>query len=400
MNFSTEPIPDQPGPNTPRFRRKRTAIPHLTDQEREIFAGQLFHKLAPSFDFFLFSLCSGVLISIGLVWDSTPFLIAGALAAPMMAPVIGLGLAAASGSARMGGTSLLGSLLGMALVFVCGVLGGLVTAYIPSFSLPIECISSRYPWDLLLVCLGGVVLAVVGLSREKYLNPRIPSALLAYALYSRMASAGILLVTGKGMAFVSQLGFVAVFLCLSIAISCLLFILSGFRSANRTTYFIPGLLVLAAIILTGWVIPSRVVWPATFQIPSIAQSKQTITDTPSEPVAQTSMLTPSVSPSVRPTITPSVTLRPTVTPSATPSRIIGTVHVDGQRGARLRIGAGFSTEFIQMLDNGSQVILLEGRELKDQVYWIKVQTNNGTIGWMVESFVELATPMLTPSATP
>jgi hypothetical protein len=53
-----------------------------------------------------------------------------------------------------------------------------------------------------------------------------------------------------------------------------------------------------------------------------------------------------------------------------------------------------------MLEYGSSVILLEGSELKVQVYWVKVQSNNGTIGWMVESFLELATPMLTPSATP
>src|SRR4030042_3339161 len=123
--FQTHPIPDDPDQLPPARRRRiyRLLVPLDADQ-RAAFLGELAHRTSPTFDFFLFSLLSAVVLSLGLLLDTPALLLLGILVAPVMSPVIGLAFGTVTGSLRFFFRSFVGLLIGGALVFTAGALVG------------------------------------------------------------------------------------------------------------------------------------------------------------------------------------------------------------------------------------------------------------------------------------
>ncbi len=107
-----------------RRRRAQRLLTPLNADERADFVSRIALRTTPSFDFFLFSLLSGVILSTGLLLDQPALLILGAVLAPLMAPVIGTALGTVLGSVRYFVRSLFALLLGSLLVFLVGSGGG------------------------------------------------------------------------------------------------------------------------------------------------------------------------------------------------------------------------------------------------------------------------------------
>ncbi len=118
MNFSTtDQLSDNPDELPPaRRRRARRLLAPLDADERATFMDKLAHRASPSLDFFLLSLISGCLLSLGLLLDTPAFLILGAALAPLMAPVVGVCLGTVAGSVRLFLRSLAGLLIGCLIV--------------------------------------------------------------------------------------------------------------------------------------------------------------------------------------------------------------------------------------------------------------------------------------------
>ena len=91
--YNADVVPDDPDRLPPaRRRRARRLLAPLDSDERAAFVEKVAHRASPSFDFFLFSLIAGTVISVGFAFDSPALLVLGALLAPLMAPAVGLAL--------------------------------------------------------------------------------------------------------------------------------------------------------------------------------------------------------------------------------------------------------------------------------------------------------------------
>ena len=106
-----------------RRRRARKLLVPRGKSERALYLGEIAQRLVPGVEFFLFSLVAGLVITLAILLDSPAIFILGALLAPFMAPVIGLGFSAVIGSSTFFSRSIGAMFIGCALVFASGALG-------------------------------------------------------------------------------------------------------------------------------------------------------------------------------------------------------------------------------------------------------------------------------------
>ena len=193
-----------------------------------------------------------------------------------------------------------------------------------------------------------------------------------------------------------------IYLMVGALVGAIIFLFFGFRPGKIQGYgsllvilFLSGLLIYQQRTFTGdnffpamaaksTPIDSSLLIPANSSTPGQAGISNTNTTAPTS--------TPLPSATSTRTIAPTKTSTSTaiVTPGPTPVMLL--VDATGQTGARLRERPGFASKLITIIDNGLTVKLLPGIEFKDKVYWAQVETNDGTIGWMVYSTLSTPTP--------
>jgi hypothetical protein len=393
-------------------------------------------RVEPTFDFFLFCMLAGAVLAVGWLLHAPAFFVVGALLAPFMAPVVGLSLSSAIGSYRFFFVSLAGVLVGIVLVFVTGLIAGLasplLSAYIPDPAYQ----TGSLPWDLVVTYIIGVGLTCFSLIKSEQ-TPAIPSAIIAFALLTRASAAGYFLGKGDLTACFWQVEVIGILVLVGMVLGMLVFWGFSFRGAAASTLVLSAVWILAAVLL-GWKVispavshsQSQIIWtaspspaailPSPSKVSPSLQKANTSTATiqpsqtriillPTTPVnpATSTLLVPSETPTSLQTSTPTLTqLVPSATRTATSTSTLNiqvgwaTIFVSGQQGARLRDKPGFVGKVISMIDNNTVVKVMSGVEFKDQVYWTQVQTNDGTIGWMVHSVLITATPKPTGTSTP
>lgn len=214
MNLpQTEQFPDDPERLPPaRRRRAYRLLAPLNADERAAFLDGLAHRASPSFDFFLFSLLSALVLSAGFLLNVPVFLILGAILAPLMAPVVGVSLGTIIGSVRYFLRSLTGLLIGGLLVFLAGLLGGYLArmGFGSSVGFPLAHLHAQLSWPDLLVLAIGAVFTTAAMTHAQELgsfpmgklrsgalpSAALPSVILAYELYLPLVSAGFGLSSG------------------------------------------------------------------------------------------------------------------------------------------------------------------------------------------------------------
>jgi uncharacterized hydrophobic protein (TIGR00271 family) len=132
---------------------------------------------------------SGGIATLGLALDSAAIVIGAMLVAPLLAPVIALGLALAVGDGKLAaqaGAVVLASTLAVVLT------GAALTAALPFETITLEISSRIRPsvLDLAVAVFSGVVGAVVTLARGSRLSAAIPGVAVAVALIPPLAVAG------------------------------------------------------------------------------------------------------------------------------------------------------------------------------------------------------------------
>ncbi len=387
MNLSQlEQTPDDPN-NLPPARRRRAGrlLAPLDADERADFLDELAHRAAPSFDFFLFSLFSGAVISIGFLLDSPALLVLGAVLAPVMAPAVGVSFGTVVGSIRVFLRSLVGLVIGGALVSLTGVLAGLVArAWLP-LSLNQAHSHTQLIWTDFLVLAVGAILTAAGFSRTK-VHSLLPSVALAYELYLPLAAAGFGLGSGVPHLWPDGLVVFAVHLAWGALLGALTLAILGFRPLTIFGYTLGGVVTLMGIILLIGISGAGAAFGAQIALPTPIPSP-----TPTITLTVTPTLTP-VPPTITPTLTPSLTatITPTITPTLTPTPILAIIQAEDGLGALIRAEPG--GQIIGSLVNNTLMQILPDNVETDAGIWVHVIAPDGTEGWMLQSLLQIATP--------
>jgi hypothetical protein len=215
---------------------------------------------------------------------------------------------------------------------------------------------------------------------------------LAYELFLPLAVVGLGLGSGIPHLWPDGLAVFALHLAWSALLGSVTLALMGFRPLTLFGYTLGGAVALLGIILLIGFSGAGAVIGTGMGLPT-----PTPTMTPTLTLTPTYTLTP-VPPTatLTPTITPSITPSPTLTLTPTPTPVFGVVRTDVSEGVRFR--AEPAGETIGFLANDTLVVILPENAELDGISWIRIQTQDGTQGWIVQSLIQMAT--LTPTANP
>ncbi|MBN1537077.1 MAG: DUF389 domain-containing protein [Anaerolineales bacterium] len=388
----SETFPEDPDLLPPaRRRRARRILAPLDVDERSLFLDQIARRASPSFDFFLFSATAGLVMGIGLLFDTPALLILGAIFAPVMAPITGIALGTVVGSARHFLRSLAGFLIGSLLVFSGGLVTGLVGGMLISSGVLLKLSQAHYyaqiSWSGFLVLAIGAGLTMAAMSSNER-NAAAPSVALAYELYLPLAVAGFGFASRQPHLWPDGLVVFAVHLASGVLISIIVLAFLGFRPLTLFGYTLSGTIILAGIILLIGVSGAGAVIGGKIGLPTPIPSA-TLTLTPS----LSPTLTP-IPPSKTPTPTLTRTYTPTPTRTFTPTStpVIQIVAAPDTEGILLRAEPGGA--IIKSYLNGIPMEILPDDFLLDGVLWQHVIAPDGIEGWILQSL--LATPTITP----
>lgn len=370
-------------PQLPAARRRhaqRSLFGPLGVDERSQALEELARRAAPNFDFFLYSLCAGLVIGLGLLTDSPYVLLLGALIAPLMAPAVGVALGTALGSSRHFVRNLGGLLVGSGLVFAAGLAAGLAGSggqavqanALTQVSLP----------ALLAVGAAGVLTAAT-LIRANH-NPEAPSLLLAYALYVPVAAAGFGISSGQPHLWPDGLVLFAIHLAWSTLCGAVALAIIGFRPPSWYGYSLSAAVLLAGILLFIGFTGAGAVFGARIGLPTL---------TPSPTLSPSPSLTATVTTTPPPTATATRTSTPTasLTPSPTTTPQLAVINSEGSGAFIREEPAGVA---ITTILNGTVVQLLpEPVQDAGGQLWLHVYLPERDLaGWILQSLLATATP--------
>jgi len=390
----TEYIPDDPDLMPPaRRRRARRLLAPLEADERAIVLDQIRRRTSPSFDFFLFSVISGIIFSFGIMLDSPIVLVLGAILAPLMAPVIGLSLGTVVGSYKFFARSLVGLAIGSLMVFVVGVGAGLLgRVWIPT-SLSQAYLNAELSAINIIVLTVGAVFTTATMAHHER-SPAAPSVALAYTLYLPLVVAGFGLGSGVPHLYPDGLVVFAMHLAWGVLLGAITLAILGYRPMTIFGYTLGGVVTLIGIALVVGVgaFSTTLGWfGSPLAVPTYTPTA-TYTLTPIPPTA-TYTATP-----VPPTLTPTLTLTPTKTPTPTetftPTPVPIYARIGPESGATIRSGPGFdSPPVYPAVIQGTLVQLLGYAQDQDGFTWVQVKViEDGREGWILQSLLLIATP--------
>ena len=396
----TEYIPDDPDLMPPaRRRRARRLLAPLDADERAIMLDQVRRRTSPSFDFFLFSIISGIIFCLGLMLDSPIVLVLGAIFAPLMAPVIGLSLATVVGSYKFFARSLVGLAIGSIMVFILGVGAGLLARIWMPGSLSQAYLNAELSAINFLVLTVGAVFTVATMVHYER-SPAAPSVALAYTLYLPLVVAGFGLGSGLPHLFPDGLVIFAIHLAWGALLGAITLAILGFRPITILGYTLGGVVTLIglALVLGVGAYSTTLGWfGSPLAMPTYTPSATyTLTPIPPTGTYTSTPVPPTLTSTV--TLTPTRTLTPTITPTPTetftPTTAPVYARIGPESGAAIRTGPGFdSPPVYPAVLQGTLVQLLAYAQDKNGLTWVQVRVvEDDRQGWILQSLLLIATP--------
>jgi len=379
---------------TRRQRRQKLLIPQ-GKSERALYLNEIAKRLVPGVEFFAFSLVAGLIFSLGILLDSPATLILGALLAPFMAPVIGLGFSTVIGSTSFFLRSMVALLVGAVLVFGSGALAGWISKIF--LDLPLtqaQRFTSFTIPDFLLLTIGAV-LAIYLTMRMPKQRSLIASAPLAYEIYLPITIAGFGLAAGNAELFPQALKIAGVNIAWVILVGTITLAFMKLRPSTAFGYLLTAAIIGAA--LYGLIVSSALGSAVRQQVePFVTLTPQKPKKTNASPPTETEVVatkefTPVPSDTPQPTNTLAPSRTPTLTITPKPAAVWAKVS-SSDSGALVRKAPGFDGEYLASVDNESLVQVLPEEEKVDGVYWTHVLLEDGRDGWMVRNLLVTATP--------
>ncbi|MHB0988882.1 MAG: DUF389 domain-containing protein [Bellilinea sp.] len=394
---TSEPLPSENDSNLAAARRRRLhrALLPRGDDEQTAWLEAVAWQLTPSYDYFIACLLSGVTLAIALLLFSDALLVLGVLFAPFLGPVLGIALAAINGSGRYLLKASLSTLAAAMFVFGFGALAGALLPMLPLDPVPVFTSWTGYEWPNFLVLAVGVGLSVYMLVRSPRKRPLVANVAIAYGLFPPLTAAGFNLVAFNDSAWIAGINVAGVHLAWAVLVGILSLIILGNPPKKLAGFLLTGLAlgVLAVAFITSPLNkgPVRNVEPTA--LPNILSANPS----PSVTITMTQTTTPQPvadqSPTV--TLTPTITFEPTETATQTitpqPTPVWARVEAPTGGGALLRDEP--DGKILSSILNGNMLeVISDPVRGSSGTIWVKVRTENGLEGWVVQSLLATATP--------
>ena len=171
----------------------RNARP-LSPQERMKTFTNVTRSAAANFDYFLLVLLSAAIATFGLLTNSAAVVIGSMLVAPLLPPILGIGLGTATGEIRLTRRAFFTLMMGAGLAIVIAAIITVINLFMPFVdlqTLPAEVLARTHPTllDFGIALAGG--LAVAYAYTRPNLSSVISGAAIATALMPPLATVGI-----------------------------------------------------------------------------------------------------------------------------------------------------------------------------------------------------------------
>jgi uncharacterized hydrophobic protein (TIGR00271 family) len=209
----------------------------------------------PGFDYFFLVILSGSIATLGLINNSPAVIIGAMLVAPLMSPILGIGLGSLTADTKLTRNSFSALIRAALLSILLSTLITLSNMYLPFvpalLEIPNEVLSRTQPTpnDLLIALAGG--LAASYALAQPHLSAALPGVAIATALMPPLSTIGIGIALGR---WDIAIGAVLLFLTNAVTIAfsaILIFFLEGFRPRYGKDNDKPQKTLIVSGILTG-----------------------------------------------------------------------------------------------------------------------------------------------------
>lgn len=207
-------------------------------EERREMAEEIRLSASPGFDYFLLVVLSSSIATMGLVTNSPAVIIGAMLLAPLMSPIIAIGLASITQDEDLLQSSALTLLKGAGLAVLLSFLMTLVNRFLPFVvlqELPAEVLARTRPTPIdLVIALAGGFAAAYALTRPN-LSAALPGVAIATALMPPLCTVGVGIALERwNVAGGAALLFLTNAITIAFA-SALVFFLRGFAGERKRT---------------------------------------------------------------------------------------------------------------------------------------------------------------------
>jgi uncharacterized hydrophobic protein (TIGR00271 family) len=232
-------------------RKFERLVPQIERENRIALVERLQSSSNWDFDFMALMVLATTIAAIGLVQNSTAVVIGAMLVAPLMTPLLGLGLALVQGNVMLAKISARSVSFGICVALLVGFLVGVV---IPGFDQPTEEMLARGGpglLDLFVAFASGLAAAYA--SSRPGLLAALPGVAIAAALVPPIATAGLALSQGNYLLFGNALLLFVINMFTIILASILSLWMVGFRSFKKTSQWVIyiGIAVTVIVFLIG-----------------------------------------------------------------------------------------------------------------------------------------------------
>ena len=238
----------------------RRVVKKVDRERRAEVQVQLRDSSTPDFDFFLLVVLSCVIATLGLLTNSAAVIIGAMLVAPLMSPIIGLGLASLTGDARLfrdAGVALARGALAAVIMAVLLTWSNRTLPFVTLQELPVEVISRTRPSPIdLTIALAGGMAAAFALAQPS-ISAALPGVAIATALMPPLCTIGIGIAMNRwDVAGGAALLFVTNAVTIAFA-AMLVFSVLGFTPQRnmKTGRRVPRALVVSAVFTLALLIP-------------------------------------------------------------------------------------------------------------------------------------------------
>ncbi|MBN1146368.1 MAG: DUF389 domain-containing protein [Anaerolineales bacterium] len=233
------------------FWWRRITRPISVERRAEVQV-QLRDASHPDFDFFLLVVLSCVIATQGLLVNSAAIIIGAMLVAPLMSPVIGLGLASITGDDRMLRNATSALVRGAALAILISFLIALLNRSLPFIvlqDLPAEVLARTHPGPIDLgVALAGGIAAAFALAMPN-ISAALPGVAIATALMPPLCAVGIGLAMGRlDVAMGAFVLFITNAITITFAASLVFYFLGFSGPLINRSELVPRSLIVSAVL--------------------------------------------------------------------------------------------------------------------------------------------------------
>lgn len=232
----------------------------MTRSEKKIVVDDISLASTSNFDFLLLVVLSCAICTLGLITNSPAVIIGAMLVAPLMSPIIGIGLSSIMGNAKLARTSAISLLIGAGLAVLLSAIIALVNKLLPFVVLqellPSEILVRTRPSPIDLgIALAGGLAAAYALTRPN-ISAALPGVAIATALMPPLCTIGIGIALGRwDVAGGASLLFLTNAITIAFAAALVFFLLNFAPKRVTDEGRLPRTLIISAIIVVVLLVP-------------------------------------------------------------------------------------------------------------------------------------------------